>query len=79
MNPFNLAERSEGHARRLQRQKTDIDLEKKAGYRPREQKVLGTRVEGTRTHNQSIARQHDTFDPKRSIAEQREVAHQQAH
>tara|TARA_R110000744_G_scaffold100420_2_gene193718 strand:+ start:403 stop:642 length:240 start_codon:yes stop_codon:yes gene_type:complete len=79
MNPFAPTDRSEGHARRLQRQKTDIDLEKKAGYRPREQKVLGSRVEGTRTHNQSLARQHDTFDAGRSIAEQREVSHQQAH
>jgi|TARA_R110002020_G_scaffold31075_5_gene97345 hypothetical protein len=79
MNPFNKAERSEGHSRRIQRQKTDVDLEKKAGYRHAPQKILGARVEGTSTHNQSIARQHDTFDPLRSKQEQKEVSHHQPH
>ena len=46
MNPFAPSDRSEGHSRRLQRQKTDIDLNKKAGAVSQlpQQKVLGKRI-----------------------------------
>ncbi len=76
---FSQEEKRESNSRRLQREQTDKDLKKKAGYSPAPQKVLGSKIVGSSTHNQSIARQYTTYDPRRERQEVKEVSHVQPH